>query len=505
MRVVSMVCFGVLAAGAGCGGGEIDMGDDHGPGETCEDPGYGDGTCDVDLACEAPDIDCYVLFADHAEAQSWFAGIEEQIAASQFREPRALLPESDEHHVRMRALLDEGWEAYMQVNAVGDLAERALELVVVEDPSINAFVQGDGEKAGFAVMVHTGIIDAASDEELVSIVMHELTHAIYLHVIPGEKDRVRIHYLAAEGEPFGFEQPDDAMVRSAMTDWRALATDVGPLQTAPLAGFPLSIGNGTLYRTFKYVTDVWAEAHPDVCAAPMANLAQLTNDIFTYYSRIDQTLHVGGVEENLYNAQNSALVALRDQCMAGLADSYITILADINGKTEEEIRDMLDDADEALVDGKHFIAAIATLINDRRVKMRAIETEFQTATGVAWNRVRQYTFEEEADDSTIPVLTRMERDPAGIGPGLLLLDDEATQGECNALLAGETSPPYGADLQDEHHANCWRVWHVRALADSGRLTDGSSALRRQAPAAPARPARYRPLPYPKSLADYTVY
>ncbi len=506
MRVTSTVCFGVLLAAAACGSDAGDSdGDGDDPQNSCEDPAYGDGTCDVDLTCEAPDIDCYVLFADHAEATSWFAAIEEQIAAAQFRAPRALLPESDPHHVRMRALLDEGWQAYQEVIPVGDLGAMSPELVVVEDDSVNAFVQGDGEKAGFAVMVHTGIIDVATDEELVSIVMHELTHAIYLHVIPAVKEGVRIHYLAGEEEPFGFEQADDAMVRDAMTDWRALATDVGPLETAPLAGFPISVGNGTLYRTFKFVTDVWAEAHPEECAAPLAALTDLTNDILSYYSSIDQTLHVGGLEETLYNAQNNALVAIRDQCMPTLTDSYITIVADINHKTEQEMRDSMDDADEALVDGKHFIGAIASLIADRRAKMRAIESDFQTASGSAWDRVRHYTFEEEADDSTIPVLTAMERDPAGIGPGLFLLESEAAQSQCTELLAGAGAPPYGADLLDEHHSNCWRVFHVRALADSGRLTDGSSALRRPAPAAASRPPRYRPLPYPKSLADYTVY
>ena len=504
MRVVSMFCLGVFLASGACAG-EIDMNDGEDPGGTCEDPKYGDGTCDIDLSCEAPDIDCYILFDDHDEATSWFAGIEEQIAAAELREPRALLPDTDAHHVRMRALLDEGWAAYTQVIAVGDLAARPPELVIVEDPSINAFVQGDGEKAAFAVMVHTGIMDVATDEELVSIVMHELTHAIYLHVVPEVKERVRIHYMAAEAEPFGFEQADDAMVKSSMADWRALASDIGPLDAAALGGYPWPVGNGTLYRTFKFVTDIWAEQHADACATPMANLAELTGDIYTYYSAIDQMLRITGVEQSLYDAQNAALVALRDQCMPDLADSYITIMADLNQKTEEEMRAILDDSDEALVDGKHFIEAIASLISDRRAKMRAIEADFQTATGVAWNRVRHYTAEEEADDSTIPVLTAMGRDPAGIGPGLLLLETEPTQSECTELLTAEAAPPYGANLQDDHHSNCWRIWHVRSLADSGRLTDGASALRRQAPAAPARPARYHPLPYPKSPADYTVY
>ena len=200
------------------------------------------------------------------------------------------------------------------------------------------------------------------------------------------------------------------------------------------------------------------------------------------------------------------LINLRDQCMAGLTDSYVTILADISDKTEDQIRQEMSDEDEALVEGRHFIEAMAFLGNDRRTKMRDAQAAFTSETGEPWTRARQYTTEEEADDATIPILTAMGRDPAGIGPGLQLLDDEPTRTECNGLLAAG-APPYGADLYDEHHSNCWRVFHVRDLAASGRLTDGAAtALRRPArAAAPARPSRYRPMPFPRSPADGIMY
>jgi hypothetical protein len=506
MRVVPIAGLGVLLASAGCAG-DIDQTDgEDGPDQTCEAPEYGDGACDLDLACDVPDIDCYVLFDGEPAARAWFMSIEEQIAASELREPRTLLPTSDAHYTRMRALLDEGWAAYREVKPVGDLAAIPPQLVVIEDPSVNAFVQGDGEKAAWSVMVYTGLMDVATDEQLVAIVMHELTHAVRLHVIPERKEAVRIHYLAPEGsEPFGFQQADDAQVHASLGDWRALASDVGPLDAAPLVGFPLSQGNGTLYRTFVTAAKLWGQAHADICAAPLAQFDQLSADIMTYFSTVDQTLHIAGVEESLANAQNNVLVAVRDQCMAGLTDSYITILADLNGKTEEEMRAILPDEDEALVEGKHFVEAIATLINDRRSKMRAIEADFATATGQPWSRVRHYTSEEEADDATLPVLQAMDRAPDGIAPGLALLDSEAARSTCNELLASGT-PPYGADLYDDHHANCFRMFHVRDLAASGILTgDGASALRRPAAATPARAPRYRPLPFPTSYEDYRAY
>jgi hypothetical protein len=505
MRAVRIAGLGVFLVAAGCGG-EIDGMDGDDVPDTCDDPSYGDGTCDLDLTCEAPDIDCYILFADEPEARAWFAGKEDVIAASELRPPRALLPTSDAHYTRMRQLLDEGWAAYKKVTSVADLGALPPELVVIEDPSLNAFVLGDGEKAGWVVMVHTALIDAATDEQLVAIVMHELTHAIRLHVIPERKESVRIHYLAAgDSEPFGFEQTDDAAVRGFIADWRALATDVGPLDHAALVGFPMPVGNGTLFRTFKAAVKFWGEAHPDVCATSLAQIDELTSDVMTYYATIDQTLHLDGVEDSLVTAANNVMAGLRDQCMAGLTDSYVAIAAVLNGKTEEEMRMILADEDEALVEGKHFVDAIWALSGDRRRKMRDIETEFATATGQPWSRARQYTSEEEADDATIPVLAAMERAPDGIGPGLALLDDEASRAACTQLLASG-APPYGADYADDHHANCWRIFHVGELAASGRLTgDDASALRRPVPTATPRPARYKPLPYPTSPSDYIMY
>src|SRR3954471_5354119 len=38
---------------------------------TCTDPKYGDGTCQVDLGCGIPDIDCFVTFATDGDAAAW--------------------------------------------------------------------------------------------------------------------------------------------------------------------------------------------------------------------------------------------------------------------------------------------------------------------------------------------------------------------------------------------------------------------------------------------------
>jgi hypothetical protein len=67
------------------------------------------------------------------------------------------------------------------------------------------------------------------------------------------------------------------------------------------------------------------------------------------------------------------------------------------------------------------------------------------------------------------------------------------QADCTAILGREEVPPYG-DLVDEHHAFCWRTYHVSALADSD--SDATSALARRA-ARPGAVAAYEQLAGPR--------
>ena len=72
--------------------GQDDDGQDDGS-SACAAPEYGDGTCQPDLDCDAPDIDCFILLDSQAEAEAWFLEFEEVLAAQEFREPRAVVPD----------------------------------------------------------------------------------------------------------------------------------------------------------------------------------------------------------------------------------------------------------------------------------------------------------------------------------------------------------------------------------------------------------------------------
>jgi hypothetical protein len=365
---------------------------------------------------------------------------------------------------------------------------------------VNAFVMPDIDsgKAGFAVMVHTRTLDTEGldDAAMLGLVMHELTHAVRLHVIPEVGDRIRRFYVAADGEPLGFEQVDDPVARQHGEAWRGFAGEVGPYDTEELGGIPFG---GQLSQILATVLGPRKE--DPACAQPLADLGSLSDDLQARISPLDFGLHL---DQPVRARVDAVVAAVRDQCLADFHDGFIEVVADIAGITPEQFRATLTPEDLAMVDGVHFIDAISALSIDRRSKMRAAEAAFYAAAGQGWDRLRFYSTEEAADDATVPVLHAIPLDPQGLGAFFLgaLLDPD-TSATCSAILAGGDTPPYGADLSDEHHATCWRVDHVRALAESGVLyppEDDPSQYLRLAPPAPRRPRLI-----PPRISDLILY
>jgi hypothetical protein len=257
----SLLCLLLLACGTG----------DEEP--RCEDPKYGNGTCDVETSCGAPDIDCFVTFETADAARAWYDG------TSFPAQKGPSLPASDARHANMQALLDEGWQAYQATHDVGDLRAKRVQLVLVDSATPNAFVVSYQAMVGLVVMVNVGLVDFdAPKEQLLGIVMHELEHAIALHVLPEVNARFRRYYRAGDVEPFGFEQVDDPAVRAIVEDWLFYADDVGYLTDAELAGLPLP-DEGILGRAFVAITKARVAANAAACNASATQLESVYTQI----------------------------------------------------------------------------------------------------------------------------------------------------------------------------------------------------------------------------------
>jgi hypothetical protein len=464
-RITYLVSFLALIA-TGCNSSDdddLDCLDGKCDVDVCEQEArYNNGTCDTE--CAQADIDCFRQFDDRSQADAWFGELEARLAMQELREPRALVPADDPRFVRMRALLDQGWESYRQVMPVG-LLDKAPELVVIEEPVENAFVARDQEtgKVAWVVLVQSGLIDPEhADHGVLGVVMHELTHATALHVLPGVADRLRIHYQVEPGgaEPFGFEQNDDPRAREAITAWRDLGEDAGAYAYAELNGMPAP---GSLLSTI--LNAAIGRADPSACGPTGERAQELQAFMTPRTAPLTGLLEITNAADasELDRLTRALLEELRDGCLAGSQLDVFELMAEHFGVTPAEIEEEFPAAEQAVVAGRHVIDQITFLAGDRHRRMREIAALLESETGRDITSLRYFSSEEAADDSTVPVLRDMQLPVDGIGQFFRGLLPEPARSQCNALIEAGTTPPYG-DLVDEHHATCWRADHVKALA-----------------------------------------
>jgi hypothetical protein len=475
-----------MFGGAACAADDDDDDDDDDV-QICDDPGYGDGVCQIDLACAAPDIDCFQIFDSQAEAEASFTTFETESGGA----ARATLPPTDPRFVKMRAALDRGWDAYKKVHPVADLADHTPHLIVAEDAEINAFVfkPRDSELVPFTVVVLTGLLDLEpTEDELQGMVMHELTHAVGLHVLPGGGDLFRRYYVApGESEPLGFLQDDDPAARRHGDEWRASAELIGPYSFEDLGGFPF----------LGQISQVMLTGLGPVGATPECNPAlvafdQLGQDLQARLNTLDLSLTLPA---NPVRERADAIMAGISDCLeeVGVTDDFFKVTGATFGVTADEVRSQLDPEIVAVVDGKVFADAINDLLLHLRGKMRQAEQGFEAERGEPFSRLRYFSTEENADDLTVPVLDEMGLDQAGAGNFFLKILDEESAVSCAEFLDAGEPPPYGVDLGDEHHANCWRIDHVRRVVDLGQYPDPGVRQNRAANARVNRPRSRPPL------------
>jgi hypothetical protein len=326
-------------------------------------------------------------------------------------------------------------------------------------------------------------------------------------VIGDMRDRIRKYYVAdPDFEPIGFRQADDSTVRAVAEAWRGLASEAGPFMHEALGGLPFG-GQGAIDRVLTGILTAELAAHPERCQEPMAALEALQAALFDVYSQLDADLHITDPTALRTNVE-AVLALLRDGCLAERSDDLIDVIAALGATTRDAVLAEMSAEDQALVAGKHVVDGVAALLADRRARMRDLAETLRADRGAEWGSIRYFSFEEAADDRTVPVLSHLGLLPDGLGEFFLRIFDAPTRDACAAILDAGDVPPYGADLSDEHHATCWRTHHVRALRDD------PTQARRLAPAPTADAAaerrrlgvsEHQPLPIPPTIAERILY
>jgi len=146
---------------------------------------------------------------------------------------------------------------------------------------------------------------------------------------------------------------------------------------------------------------------------------------------------------------DALMAARRDECLAGFDAGFFDVLAGVTGASADDLRAAASAEDLALLDGKHFIDAIDDFMLSRRSDMRAVEAQFEGEQGLPWESLRYFSFEEAADDATVPVMAAADLDPNALGGFLspaLILEFIMLVGTYSALAGALNT--FGVPLED---------------------------------------------------------
>jgi hypothetical protein len=213
------------------------------------------------------------------------------------------------------------------------------------------------------------------------------------------------------------------------------------------------------------------------------------------------------VAATIPNRVDQAMATLKSACFGAFTTDLIGVLAAVQGVPPAMIEAALAPEDVALVKGKHVIDGFAALVIDRRAKLRQLESDLASKVGKQWSLVRYFSDEEDADDVSVIVLRSADvKPPHALGGFLTLFLPQDAQARCSDLLARREVPPYGLDLNDEHHGYCWRSHHVRQFAE--HLEKEAPSTSPRATATPAQMPSFappRPLPIKRPLRERLAY
>lgn len=463
------LALSVLAL-AGCSAtlAEPELGSE--PSTTCADPTYGDGTCQLDLACGMPDIDCYAVYPSDRDAA----------AAVHDLTGMRTVQTNDPRYPRARALLDRAWEMFRDQVAVDRLADQRLSVVVVDDPTQNAFVLPDPRPGMvmWSIQIHRGLLDTMTDDEVVSVLLHELSHAVRQHVVADVAERIERFYVTGTPERLGYLQSDVAPVRALAQAWRRAAYLAGPYSSVALQALPFGGDLGILF-------DQYAARQPytvPACADALAGLRRAANA--TSVRPLDGSLEPRSIDPYAYASNYVTLTNCTPPSL-----TFRNLVAPLGATWMNWIAAELDPSEAAIWE-KPALEAIFTLVGQRRSAMRTLEARLATEHSIGWPQLRIFTYEEAADDESVHISTAAgEEQQLGSAFHAMLA---TLAPECDEQIASGRLVPYGVDLTEPHHAMCWRIAHAAQIAAEPATSARSLAVSPE-PWTPTRPQTPRPM------------
>ncbi|HEY4057987.1 MAG TPA: M48 family metalloprotease [Kofleriaceae bacterium] len=444
--------------------------------QKCDDPQYGDGTCQLALTCGIPDIDCFKSYeSDEAATHSpELAPYGRAIATSDARVRRA------------RMIANRVWGYMAASRPLGDLAQLPLAVEVLDNDQANAFVAPASKNAmALAIFINTGLLsDAYSDDAIAGTLAHEIGHLLGLHGFPEVQASFSTYYIAGDDEPLGLEQQPNAALAAALAPWLADAAEVGGDHRAQLGDLLYTGQRGRSFMALaQNVNDIAGDCAPSAIAL-----------MGTFNAAIDQLTLADGLD--LDGAAGTSLanaLSTFQTCMRGTSTTYNDLVSAMAQSLTfaEPLR-----SDETSLADANVVETFTQIARMRRTELAQLEASITAKFSTPWSSLRWYSWEEAADDVAVRYsqLDKLAEPGTALLAGLVLGDRLAA---CEAARVSNTVP-YAADLAEPHHALCWRRDHAfryaaKLATQSARFASDAFAPRIAPGTVPTIPMRLEPI------------
>lgn len=364
-------------------------------------------------------------------------------------------------------------------------------IVIVDDKEeLNAFAGFDDrpEVARFpwVLYIHASAFEGVvPDVQLEGLFAHELAHLLLKNVTTDAKKALRRHYAIGAKETLGAIQRDDPALRNAAERWEELGRFAGEIRIPQMNGVPAAIGiegEPRYLLLMREMFKLYAATSPraETCTAAKASAQAYQAILSPLLDANDYRVVDDPAAAAKLDAATKKFIGELTACFAHVKTSMFQVVVESTlaripdpaqrAALEKQIREnpdaaraelQPDDEERKLDVAREGTNVAETLLLASKTKLDAL-ARLEATAPVAWDKLRIFTEEEEADDAATRVMLHLGKDPQA-GAAFNFARIPAYADACKRSIATGNVPPYGGIL-DAHHGTCWRYWHSGELA-----------------------------------------
>ncbi len=429
------------------------------------------GGCTVDAGPDAPiaehaqteKLAHMEFFADRAAATEWMTRV---IRAKGMA--HEVVPAGDPRFDRPARMIAEIWPVAISLYPEFEgLPPPEITAVASPGATFQVLVDPASKKTGHLILATTASLDRiASDLEAMApgVFAHEIAHITLHHGKEEVQREVQKYFRVTEGhEEFGSNRADDPDARRQATEWMTMRRAVGPyFDAAELGDVPYG---GSYQALMSFLLDSKAgDAEP--CQKARSDRADWERFLEPGASYYDQRLsRLDPLQQVRVRTRSDGLETKLRACFEGRGAKLVELAAEMYKVPLEEAQRRLAPDDVAVFDregASNMASGLFAMVHAVREKMRAMYIDVDVP------RLRQFTFEDQADEHGFRLLAEVLRrrpelryDPLGMGNWSL--ETYLTQTErqvCRDEIQAGDVPPYG-DLQKNAPAMCYRLFRLQ--------------------------------------------